>query len=134
MILEAGNSLMAILSLGHGMQPTGFGPLAQQFSGVATQPRKLRRCERALIGEATHQRSIAAGRTKRLTVDEDVAIVVQHASAPVEAHALPLADRPATRFEPDLRLGLAQHFAQRAGKRLRLVQPTAGLALSECQQ
>ena len=70
-----------------------------------------------VVGQAAHQRRIAAGGTVRLAVDEHERVVVEHAGAAVQADAAEGRLQALGRLEGHARLRLAEQFAERARER-----------------
>ena len=93
-------------------EPARREPLREQRFGrrLARAPRVRRALARRRAGAAAR---VAAAHGHGFAVDEDVLRVVEHARAPVERDGARPPRRRAFR-EPDVRLRLAQHLAERA--------------------
>ena len=68
------------------MHPSGGDPLVDAGRGSGAEPARLSGVQRAPVGQLPQHGSVAAGRAVGLAVDEHVALVVEHAGAPVEAN------------------------------------------------
>src|SRR6476469_5703177 len=91
--------------------PTGLDPALEQPAGLGAETAARCRLDAAGVGEGAHQCGIPTAGTKRLAVQVDMGVVVEHAALPIEDES---ADEPCRRraVEPGSGLGLAQGLAE----------------------